>query len=80
MSKRNLWTWVILVIFISINYFLLQGLSQVSFLLTLMGFTVVKVFLVVQNFMEMRNAHPAWLVIVGFVLLVYAGFIVVLNL
>lgn len=36
----------------------------------------VKVLLVVWQFMEMRQAHRAWLVLVGVVLLVYLGLVV----
>ena len=79
MTKSNIWTWVILVAFSSLNYFLPDKFDKSTILILLILFTLVKVILVAIQFMELKKAHPMWLVLVGFALLLYGGFIIALN-
>ncbi len=79
MSKNNLFTWSILVL-LTIAGFSFAGQSGwMATLLFLCIATFVKVFLVAFQYMELKKAHPAWMLMVVFVLVVYVGVVIGLN-
>jgi uncharacterized membrane protein len=79
MTKSNIRAWVTLVVLSSLNYFLPDKFDKNAILILLILFILVKVILVALQFMELKKAHPMWLVLVGFALLLYGGFIIALN-
>ncbi len=79
MKINNLTIWAFLVVFTSSNYFLSQKFAEKSLLIALIIFTLVKVFLVVWQFMEMKKAHPAWLMMITLILIIFAGAILALK-
>lgn len=79
-SKYNVFTLALLVLLTASSGLMAAG-EKTGFVLalTLAIAACVKVLLVVWQFMEMKRAHRAWLILLGVVLLVYLGLVVGLG-
>ena len=78
--KYNVFTLALLVLLTASSGLMAAG-EKTGFVLalTLAIAACVKVLLVVWQFMEMRQAHRAWWVLVGVVLAVFLGLIIALS-
>ena len=71
MTNRYLVTWIVLVTLTIGSYLMSAQPSQQLFVAMLSITAVVKVFLVAMIFMDMRKANPAWLWILGAIMLTF---------
>ncbi len=72
MTKEYRITWAALVILAIASYSMSGRSDEELFVAMLSATTVVKMSLVVLVFMEMKKAHPAWLLILGGIMLLFA--------
>ncbi len=80
-AKYNLIAFVLLLLLTATSGLLASGQAAgMALVLPLALAACVKVSLVVWQFMEMKKAHRAWLVLVGVVLMVFFGVVTVFNL
>ncbi|HFA49965.1 MAG TPA: hypothetical protein ENJ95_13235 [Bacteroidetes bacterium] len=78
MTNKNILTWGGLVLLTSASYFFSDSNGAKYSLYIIIILTLVKVFLVALQYMEMKKANRAWLFILAFVLVVYAGSVIAL--
>ena len=80
MVNENFITWAILVVLSSAGYFFSAQSRPGIFLRIMVLLTTVKVFLVAYQYMELKKAHRAWPGILLFILVLYAGGLLLLYL
>ncbi|MBD81025.1 MAG: hypothetical protein CL840_19055 [Crocinitomicaceae bacterium] len=58
-ARRNATTWIILVLIIVLNTFFSENGLAYSYIL-IAGFSVFKFFMVLHQFVEVKQAHVVW--------------------
>jgi len=80
MMNKNFLTWALLMILTTASYLFSERDGGVTVLIVLLLFTVIKIGLVAFQFMELKKAHVAWIWMLGFVITVYGGIVIAINL
>ncbi len=71
-AKHNRWALALLVLLTAVSGFVASGLIGKTVLVVMLGIaTSTKVLVVVCQYMELKKAHGAWLVLVGLILVAY---------
>ncbi|MCF8247198.1 MAG: cytochrome C oxidase subunit IV family protein [Saprospiraceae bacterium] len=79
-EKYNRWAWALLVLLTAVSGFVAFGQEGKTALVLILGISAcAKVLVVVCQFMEMKKAHGAWLVLIGLILLAYLALLFVLR-
>lgn len=78
--NKNFLTWALLMILTTASYLFSERDGGVTVLIVLLLFTVIKIGLVAFQFMELKKAHVAWIWMLGFVITVYGGIVIAINL
>ena len=77
--NKNFWTWAALILLTISSYLFSERNGGVTVLVMLLLFTLLKIGLVAFQFMELKKAHAAWILMLGFVITVYAGIVIAIN-
>jgi hypothetical protein len=80
MMNKNFWTWVLLILLTTASYLFSERNGAITVLVMLLLFTVVKIGLVAFQFMELKKAHVAWIMMLGFVIAVYSVIVIAIHL
>ena len=80
MKNKNFWTWAVLILLTTASYLFSERNGGATVLVMLLLFTVVKIGLVAFQFMELKKAHAAWILMLGFVIAVYGVIVIAIHL
>ena len=75
-SNKNLLAWIVLISLTFTGFFISGNFDKNTFLILLVTLTLAKSLTILFQYMELKKAHLAWPIILGLILLVYAGAVV----
>jgi hypothetical protein len=79
MNNKNILTWAALMILTTMSYLFSERNGGSTVLAIILLFTFVKIALVAWQYMELKKAHKAWMLILGFVIASYGIIIFAIN-